>query len=241
MPIPPEDLVCPDPSGCPVAVDELSDLAAAGNLPQADMDADHDWFRVYDARDGYAEPNPGFGDTRFAPFDDADGVRVPTFYAADSLAAALLETSLHDVTGMKPRLVSEHALLGKHHARLVPPEPLRLADLRDSSLQTLNIPRQAAVTSSQEHYPCTRRVAKAMHSGPQQAAGIMWHSRQAELNGQPAAVTAVLFCDRVPVHRGAWTLAQQPGASGPLLEGHGRLILDKLAVELGVTIVDEGL
>lgn len=238
---PAEDLDCPDPSGCPVAVDELTDIAAAGRLPQIDVPTDHDWYRVYDARDGYASPNPGFGDTRFAPFDDAEGVRVPTLYVADSLAAALLESSLHDVAVQTPRLVAETALLGKHHARLVQPSSLRLADMRDPALKSLGIPRDAISSSSEEHYPCTRRIALAVHSGPQQVRGILWHSRQAELNGQSAAEIAVLFGDRIPTHRGAWTLAHQPQASGALLEGHGRLLLDRLAVELGVTILDEGL
>lgn len=37
------------------------------------------WYRVYDGRFGYDAFNPGFGDTRFAPFDSAgSGDRVPT-------------------------------------------------------------------------------------------------------------------------------------------------------------------
>jgi hypothetical protein len=240
--LPLQSLTCPDPDGCAVAVTEWESAAGDGTLPQVTAPSGRDWFRVYDARDGVAQPNPGYGDTRFAPFDDlATGARVPTLYLAETLTAALLETTFHDVAVEQPRVVTERALLGKLHGRIAPQRRLNLADLRDDALRTLRIGREQVSSSSSEHYPCTRRVARAIHASPQRVDGIIWHSRQAELNGRPAAEVVVLFADRVPTDRRAWSLAASRTASGALLEGAGRLLLDQLAEDLGVTILGEDL
>jgi hypothetical protein len=230
-------------------VDSLETLASSDQLPKTTFSTDHAWFRVYDARDGYGQANPGFGDTRFAPFDAYDsGVRVPTFYLAESLEAALLESSLHDVSVTKPRVVAESTLLGKLHARVVPPRDFTVVDLRDAPMKSLGLGRENVSSSSPEHYPCTRRLARAIHQGPTEprptgsarAEGIVWHSRQAEITGMPPTEIVVLFADRLPDDRGAWTLALRRNASGSLLEGSGQLLLDELAESLDVTISDDG-
>src|SRR5699024_9256108 len=137
--------------------------------------------------DGYATPNPGQDNSRFSPFDDeSSGERVPSIYLAESLEASLLETSLHDVPIKTPREVNVSTLFGKAHARVRLPTDLLIADLRDASLRTLGIERDAIVSSPREHNPCTRRVAKRIHSSMQDVAGIVWHSRQAEINQRPA-------------------------------------------------------
>ena len=234
---PPQDLDCPDPAGCTVAVAQLEKLARSGQLPEVSFPAHRHWFRVYDARDDYSDPNPGFGDTRFAPFDAvATGARVPTLYLAETLVAALLESSLHDAHEQEPRVVSEMSLLGKLHARVIPPSALRLTDLRDPQLDALGLARENLASSPSEHYPCTRRVARAIHASPPAPAGIIWHSRQAELNASGAQEVAVVFADRVSRARGAWRLGPCRDASGSLLEGAGRLLLDELAESLNVTI-----
>ena len=74
---------CPDPAGCPVA--DSGRLVAA---PRHTLRADTVWARCYDSTWGYDEPNPGFGDTRFAPFRDAAGTFVPTMYLAENAAGA---------------------------------------------------------------------------------------------------------------------------------------------------------
>lgn len=225
-----------------MAVAELEALATSGRVHTVTSPASRHWYRLYDARDGNSQPNPGHGDTRFAPFDArATGRRVPTLYIAESLAGALLETSLHDVHVRSPRVVAEVSLLGKLHAQVVPPRDLELADLRDPRLAALGLTRDHVASSSAEHYPCTRRAARAIHGGPPGSPGsgpdgIVWHSRQAELTGRPPEEVAVIFADRVPCARDSWQLAPQRRASGSLLEGAGRLLLDDLAEELDVTI-----
>jgi len=233
---PPHDLECPDPESCTGAVEGLTSRAGSGTLPTVTVPQDRRWFRVYDSVDGYALPNPGFGDTRFAPFDALGSeMRVPTFYLAETLEAALLESSLHSVAIQEPRVVDEVTLVGKLHAEVVPPHALTLVDLRDPSLLALGLTRDNLASSSPEHYPCTRRVARAIHAGVGHVQGITWHSRQAELTGRPPQEVAVVFADRVSASRGAWRLAPRRTAVGSLLEGSGKLLLDDLAEKLDVT------
>lgn len=189
--------------------------------------------------------SPVFGDTRFAPFDaTSSGELVATLYLAEDLESALLETSLHNASEKQPRVIDEQVLLGKLHARVVPPHDLHLIDLRDHQLQTLDLVRENISSSSPEHYSCTRRVARAIHAAPSdtnspayvRAHGMVWRSRQAELTGGPAREVAVIFADRVATNRGSWRLARQRSAAGSLLEGAGKLVLDELADHLRVDI-----
>lgn len=241
---PAQVLDCPDPQGCQVARDHLADLAGSGRLRVITFSGQGSWFRVYDASDGYGQPNPGFGDTRFAPFDALEsGERVPTLYLAQTLEAALLETALHDISAAQPRVLAERALLGKLHAQVAAPRDLNLLDLRDQELHALGIARESISSSPSEHYRCTRYVARAVHAGTfevdgrqSRADGIVWHSRQAELTGRGPQEIAVVFADRVPSNRGAWSLAPRRRSSGALLEGTGRLLLDELAQSLDITI-----
>lgn len=117
--LPPQDLECLDPENCPVATRTVARKVQNGSIPRVTVDSTRMWFRVYDAQDGHSQPNPGFGDTRFAPFDaETSGHRVPTMYLAESMIGALLETSLHDVHAKTPRIVRERDLFGKLHARV---------------------------------------------------------------------------------------------------------------------------
>ena len=238
--LPKERLDCPDPARCPVAVRELTEAAGDGTVPATSLKADSEWFRVFNAVDGYATPIPGQGNSRFSPFDDeSSGERVPSIYLAESLEASLLETSFHDVPIKTPREVNVSTLFGKAHARVRLPTDLLIADLRDASLRTFGIERSAVASSPREHYPCTRRVAKRIHSSMQDVAGIVWHSRQAEINQRPAAKVLIVFADRVPTERGDWQLVSDRSSFGALLEGSGWLLVDRLADSLGVTLVDE--
>lgn len=220
-----------------MTVGQLTGFADSGGLATVLSPASRHWIRVYDAQDGYTQPNPGFGDTRFAPFDAlSDGHRVPTLYLAEDLESALLEASLHDVSEQQPRVIDEAFLLGTLHARVSPLRDLHLVDLRESVLAALNLRRDSISSSSPEHYPCTRTVARVIHAMPTSPDGILWHSRQAELTGRAPREVAVIFADRVPTERGSWTLADHRGALGSLLEGAGTLELDRLAEALEITV-----
>jgi len=57
--------------------------------------------------------------------------------------------------------VAERSLAGLLHAELRSEEIFDVADLRDPQLAALGVGRASIASSSQEHYPCTRRIAQA--------------------------------------------------------------------------------
>ena len=233
-----EDLTCPASASCPVAIDLITEKARAGALPTHAIAEGSVWHRVFSSKFGHTEANPGYGDARFSPFDSTDtGSRVPTFYLAETLQAALLETVLRDVGDWPVREVSEDRFYGQLHAELQTAETITVADLRDWELKKLDVARSAVASSDQEHYPCTRTIAKAVHASPQNLGGIVWHSRQAELATSPAAEALVLFADRLVSGRDALTLSPALTAAGAIGEGVGRVELDELLEDLGVTVI----
>jgi hypothetical protein len=63
----------------------------------------------------------------------------------------------------------------------------------------------------------------------------MWHSRQAELAGEPPAEVVVLFGQpRYPPLRGSWRRVG-PGSQN-LYQGPGRLLVDEIAEALNAVI-----
>lgn len=234
----PEDLECPAPGHCPVATDALTELAYSGQLPTCRISEGSTWHRVYSSRFGHTEANPGYGDARFSPFNEAGtDIRVPTVYLAKTPHAALLETVLRDVGEWVVREVSEARFYGQLHVGLETTETLKVADLRNSTLTKLNLLRPAIASSAQEHYPCTRTVAKAIHASAQNLAGIIWHSRQTEISHHLDAEALVLFADRLAKGRDGLALTQSLTAVGAIGEGAGRIVLDELLEDLGVTVV----
>jgi RES domain len=227
----PQDLRCPDPDGCPV-------VAELPPVPGVWLDAGVPLYRVYSTRWGYDEFNPGLGDTRFAPFDAAaTGARVPTMYLAGDEIGALLETVFHEVHHQLPRRIYEKDLrrFGLAHVRV--PRRLWLADLRDPALAAAGVRREQLVSTPAEHYPCTRRVARDVHGREidgREVAGLLWHSRQAELLATRPTEVCVLFGDVAGTGRGSWVLTG-PGVRN-LFEGPGRVLVDVLAEQLDATV-----
>jgi len=229
---PPVDLDCPDPDGCPV-------ITALPRLRTTTLRAGVPLYRVYDATWGYDEHNPGYGDARFSPIDDPLAeVRLPSMYLAATPTAALLETVFHDVHQVSGRVVYQHALRGKLLAHIRLPSDVALGDLRDPQLDKLGLARTQVVSSPAEHYPCTRRLAAAALSQQRRGrplAGLIWHSRQAELaDTAPVEVVVLYGAPRHPSGRGSWPLFG-PGASS-LYDGPGRLLVDEIAESLGAVI-----
>jgi len=194
-------------------------------------------FRVYDGMYGYDQHNPGLGDTRFAPIDDPNtGSRLPNMYLGETPTTVLLETIFHDVHDTGSNVVYEQHLVERLLAHVLVPVDATLGDLRDSALVNLGLKRNEVVSSPAEHYPCTRRLAKAAlaqpHTLPLQ--GLIWHSRQAELASAPPQEVIVLFGERYQTKPGSWQRVP-PGLQN-LYEGPGRLLVDRIASDLGAVI-----
>ena len=229
---PAQDLTCPAPGSCPVADPLTLDAAPRVKLPT------RAWlYRVYDTTYGYGSYNPA-GDARFSPFDDENDDRVGSFYVAENEAGALLETVFHDV---EPDIgeVLEDTLRVYALAHLTPPPDLTVVDLRDPVLVSLGVRRPAVSASGPEHYPCTRRIAQHFHHDG--ADGLLWNSRQAEFHraaGRRVLPTdvAVIFGDLSSATPGPWVRVG-PAIIG-LVVDRGRTMVDRIAEELAVTIVD---
>lgn len=104
------------------------------------------------------------------------------------------------------RVVYERDLRAQLLAHVLTLNQLRLADLRDPALTAAGIDRAALVSSPSEHYPCTRRVARAVHGpapGTLAVQGMLWHSRQTELHDGPPTEVMVVFTSRY-ASRGEW-------------------------------------
>ena len=227
---PPQDIDCPDPASCFVA-------QRLPRLPTCALRRGRSLYRVYDGTWGYDEHNPGLGDTRFAPIDDpVSGKRLPSMYLGETPTTVLLETVFHDVHRDGSGVVYERHLSEKLLAHVRVPATATLGDLRDERLAELGLARHDVVSSPAEHYPCTRRLAIAAlrqsHTPPLQ--GLIWYSRQAELAGKPPQEVVVLFGQRYPAKRGSWR--RFPPGSQNLFEGPGRLLVERIAVELGAVI-----
>jgi hypothetical protein len=127
---------------------------------------------------------PGTGATRFAPQRGSSHV-----YVATTEIGALLESALHEAAPPHPRI--QVPTLTAWSASVVElRHDVRLFDLRDPELDRLGIGRDQLVSSAPVHYACTRRWASHLvgrHVGGQQADGIVWHSRQAELHARAQA------------------------------------------------------
>ncbi|GAB3928856.1 hypothetical protein GCM10011575_13540 [Microlunatus endophyticus] len=237
MDYPSQDLVCPDPTRCPVIKPaELGSVLHVEQIAEQTV-----LYRVYDGAWGYDEPNPGFGDARFSPFDAlSDGRRVPVRYVAQTPAGALLETIFHDVHQSAARIIYEGDLRRQLLAHLATPARLNLVDLRDEALGDLGIRRDQLVSTSAEHYPCTRMIAQQLHDAYVDrgaAQGFVWDSRQAELHDSEPALAMVIYTDSYNVGRGGWKRLG-PG-SQDLFQGPGRLLVDTIANALKATIVSQ--
>jgi hypothetical protein len=123
---------------------------------------------------------PGTGNTRFAPLPDTSHAYVSTA----TRTTALLESALHELSGPEPRIYRvQLRRWGLAPMRLT--HDLRLADLRDDELVRLGLGRSQLVTTAPLHYPCVRRWAVAIQPrrpGGYPLAGIVWHSRQADVH-----------------------------------------------------------
>jgi hypothetical protein len=194
---------------------------------------------VYRFALGSDELNPGFGESRFAPFEDELGPLVPTLYAGEDETVALLESVFHEVGMVGERIVYERELRERGLAYLSTPRRLVLLDLRDAELARLGVRRDQLVSTDAAHYPCTREWAQWLHAlapGGTRADGIVWHSRKAELvPHSPPREAVLVFGDRLPASRGDFALVG-PGVRN-LVEGPGRLLVDQIAEDLGALVI----
>lgn len=237
---------CLDPANCPVPDPERVDLRRlrlARVSPAATFHSSYarvQWPEIFNAS--------GLGNARFSPLA-VEGAVVPTMYCAATQTVALLETSFHDLYESGTPIISEALHLARRGlVTLTAPVSLPLIDLRDEGLARIGVERSQLVSTTPEHYACTRAWAVALHGrriGGVTPVGLIWQSRIAELAradsvllGDLLAVASdvfLLFGDRVSTDPAEW----QPGDPhyDDLTTGQGRLLAEQIAEQLGGVIV----
>ncbi len=126
---------------------------------------------------------PGTYITRFAQRSSSH------LYVATTEIGALLDSALHDAAPTYPR-IHVPTLSAWSESIVELRHDVRLFDLRDPELRRLGIGRDQLVSTPPVHSACTRRWASYLVGRPvgeQQAHGIVWHSRQAELHTRAQA------------------------------------------------------
>ena len=151
------------------------------------------FYRVHSARRTATVFNPGYGQGRFHPLNDADGRPVPTLYGADNIDGALAETVFRGVPAVGTlRGIRRHSLTGLALSVLAPRRKLRLIDLRGHELRRLGLTRNQLLETDAEHYHHTARWAAALHHALPTTDGLIWVSRQFD-----TASVMLLFGDRI--------------------------------------------
>lgn len=184
--------------------------------------------RIHHRRFGPTSFNPNGGRGRFHPFPGADGLPVPTLYAADSLDGALSETAFRAVPVRGPaRRLAASRLTSLRLSVLRPDRDLRLAALHGHGLRRLGVTREELIGTESADYPATVAWAAALHAAPIGLDGLEWVSRQHDTSR-----AVVLFGDRI-----------EPGALDPrrgpieLDRGPGWEAVLRAAEQAGILIV----
>ena len=143
---------------------------------------------------GPAQFNPGQGQpSRFSPFTDAAGARVPTLYAATSREAAAFETVFHDIEAEAAfKTVRLDVVQARAVSRIAPKRNLCLAGLFASNLKAWSLRRTDLIETSKSTYDQTVAWAQAIHGANADLDGLIWTSRQCDPER-----CVVLFGDRV--------------------------------------------
>lgn len=172
-------LVPPPPAGLSCHIHEL----AAGT----------DLTRMHDMRFGGASFNPGYGRSRFAPFQDVDGKTVPTAYAGSTFACATFEYIFHDIDPAASfKTVPMSTLAGIGVSLLSLRRPIKLAALFEIDLNKLGLTRGQLIDTPPSTYGDTVDWARAIHGSSSAIDGIVWTSRKFDPD-----LALILFGDRV--------------------------------------------
>ena len=185
------------------------------------------WRRVHGSAYGAIEFNSEpSGNARFSPIPNARGLIIPTMYAAQDAASALMETLLHDVPSPSAGFIYvAPAPEDRQLATLVNQVPLQLGDLKVMGLKRLGLSGAVVVDGDKLIYGDTRDLAQALHAARSDIQGLVWDSHQTKKQ------VIVLFEDRLP----AGTLACLD--TTPVSDGSVQSILYDLLETLGAAAI----
>lgn len=156
------------------------------------------WYHVYSTaaypKNGPLTFSQGSGNARFSPLKPPGREAIATYYVADSVEAALVESVLHDVVlGVKGVKVGLDLLEHQHLATVKLTKNLRLVSFQSVDLNPLGLTREQLIASLPVDYPHTRRWAQAAFDACPKAQGLIWTSRRDD-----RARCLMLFQERLP-------------------------------------------
>lgn len=186
-------------------------------------------WRVHQSQFGEAAFNPGFGNARFSPINNASGEKIPTLYAGESIDVALMESVFHDVPHsgeLKTHSISKFD--GQMLSELTLTDDLCMAKLHGPALRHLGIPEAALIHSDASEYPHTRAWAEKIHASEPEVQGLKWDSKQA------GGLAYMIFGDRVDEN--VFSIS----TPGTLLTESSKAMerIEYLVDEMGVQLVD---
>lgn len=151
------------------------------------------WFRIHNRAYGSVAFNDTMvGNARFSPIQNATATVIPTIYAGEDSATAVMETVLHDVPTPShgfiyvPASPEERVL-----STVVVSADLKLANLTVLGLKRVGLVGSQVVDGDKTTYPSTRAFAEALHAACPDIQGTVWDSRQTK------KMAFMLFGDRL--------------------------------------------
>lgn len=171
--------------------------------------------------------NPGFGNARFSPVENDDGV-VPTIYGGENIGVAIMETLLHDLPtpcSAHPVDMTNLDLLSR--SQLIPENDLILVDLNPRTIKKLGATQAQLLGCEAENYCCTQLWASRLYLDNPEAHGLQWPSKQ---HGGKAVM---LFGTRLNCHDLKVSVESENAANSlAVLEE-----LDTLSLEMNLILV----
>ena len=154
------------------------------------------WYHVYNTATypttatTFAE---GWGDTRFAPINQADGTPVHTYYVANTREAVYMESVLHNVSLSPPGVFEVASLRHFHLVKLRLPASLDFVSFHTPYLPKLKLTRAQLIDSLTDCYPQTRAWSQAAYLQRAGAQAIGYGSRRND-----SGRCLMLFKQRLP-------------------------------------------
>jgi hypothetical protein len=154
------------------------------------------WYHVYNnatyptSAMSFAE---GWGDTRFAPINQADGTPVHTYYVASTREAAYMESVLHNVSLSPPGSFEVASLRHFHLVKLQLPASLDFVSFHTPYLPKLKLTRAELIDSLTDCYAETRAWSQAAFLQRTGAQAVGYGSRRND-----SGRCLMLFKQRLP-------------------------------------------
>jgi hypothetical protein len=133
----------------------------------------------------WSKPNDG---GRFSPLPDSASTNVPTLYAADTFAAAALESVFHNVDHVPTPYYPRSHLAAWRYSEIELKRDLTIFELINPNLRQLTVPGRSnslqeaeLIHSQNDQYPNTRTWAHLLFHKYANLAGLGWRPR---LGGQ---------------------------------------------------------